>query len=326
MKTVCGTILAAVGLTFSAHSAFDVRDFGATGDGTTMDTASIQSAIDKCGESGGGRVVLANGTFLSGSIRLRTGVELHIDGTARLLASPDIADFPEWKDVKHVKSENLPRGRNACFIFADEAERISITGDGVIAPVMPEIISSCYAEPCLITRHRLTYKFGIRASACVRTERLCERVERTVIDFHAGNIIAVIEAYVTVVLRVAQRSVRDRHRDGDPLLRTGLACNAGLVVAVVGRVILHPQFACTAVEVGHFENEGIHRGRHRLLVNAEIEELGGRDIYALAAGFCLDDRVGFVVRVSVTASGHVQRRRRGIIRQRRSWNSGVHAA
>ena len=202
----------------------------------------------------------------------------------------------------------------------------SITGNGVIAPVVPEIISSRYAEPCLITGHRLTYKFGIRASACVRTERLGERVERTVIDFHAGNIIAVIEAYVTVVLRVAQRSVRDRHRDGDPLLRTGLACNAGLVVAVVGRVILHPQFACTAVEVGHFENEGIHRGRHRLLVNAEIEELGGRDIYALAAGFCLDDRVGFVVRVSVTASGHVQRRRRGIIRQRRSWNSGVHAA
>jgi polygalacturonase len=116
----------------SAHGAFDVRDFGAKGDGTAMDTSSIQSAIDKCGESGGGRVVLANGTFLSGSIRLRTGVELHIDGTARLLASPDITDFPEWKDVKHVKSENLPRGRNACFIFADEAERISITGDGVI--------------------------------------------------------------------------------------------------------------------------------------------------------------------------------------------------
>ena len=131
MKTVCGTILAALAA-LSAHSAFDVRDFGATGDGTTMDTASIQSAIDKCGESGGGRVVLANGTFLSGSIQLRTGVELHIDSTALLLASPDIADFPEWKDVKHVKSVNLPRGRNACFIFADEAERISITGDGVI--------------------------------------------------------------------------------------------------------------------------------------------------------------------------------------------------
>ena len=90
----------------SAYGKFDVRDFGAKGDGVAKDTTAIQSAIDRCGESGGGRVVLANGTFLSGSIRLRTGVELHIDGTARLLASPDIADFPEWKDVRHVKSEN----------------------------------------------------------------------------------------------------------------------------------------------------------------------------------------------------------------------------
>ena len=49
---VCGPILAA-GAALSAHGAFNVRDFGANGDGTTMDTSSIQSAIDKCGESGG---------------------------------------------------------------------------------------------------------------------------------------------------------------------------------------------------------------------------------------------------------------------------------
>ena len=116
-----------------AHGAdFHVRDFGAKGDGATKDTAALQSAIDKCAGSGGGRVVLDDGTFLSGPIRLRTGVDFHIDGTARLLASSDIADFPDWKDVKHVKTENLPRGRNACFIFAEEAERISVTGTGVI--------------------------------------------------------------------------------------------------------------------------------------------------------------------------------------------------
>lgn len=113
-------------------SDYNVYDFGAKGDGTTKDTVALQTAVDQCAAAGGGRVILSNGTFLSGAFRLRSGVDLHIDRTAKLLASPDIADFPEWTDVKHVKSENLPRGRNACFIFADEAERISITGDGTI--------------------------------------------------------------------------------------------------------------------------------------------------------------------------------------------------
>ena len=84
------------------------------------------------GKAGGGRVVLSDGVFLTGPIALKTGVDFHIDKTARLLASPDMADFPDWKDVKHVKTENLPRTRNACVIFADEAERIAITGGGVI--------------------------------------------------------------------------------------------------------------------------------------------------------------------------------------------------
>ncbi len=116
----------------NAAVARDVRDFGAKGDGATKDTAAIQAAIDACLAAGGGQVVLAGGTFLTGAIKLKSGVELHIDRTARLLASPDIADFPDWPDAKHVKTENLARTRNACVIFADEAERIAITGHGVI--------------------------------------------------------------------------------------------------------------------------------------------------------------------------------------------------
>ena len=116
----------------SAAADFNVRDCGAKGDGRTKDTAAIQQAIDACARKGGGRVVLADGTFLSGALRLKSGVDLHVDRTAKLLASPDIADFPDWPDARHVVKDNLPRRRNVAFIFADEAERIAITGGGTI--------------------------------------------------------------------------------------------------------------------------------------------------------------------------------------------------
>ena len=119
--------------TTATGAVFDVRDYGAKGDGVSKDTASIQKAIDAALTAGGGRVLLQRGTFLSGPIRLESGIDLHIDGTASLLASSNIADFKEWSGVKCLAdSSRLPRGRNASFILADGAERISISGDGVI--------------------------------------------------------------------------------------------------------------------------------------------------------------------------------------------------
>ena len=114
------------------HADFLPRAFGAAADGLTKDTAALQAAIDAAGAAGGGRVVLDRGTFLTGAIELRSGVELHIAEGARLLASPDIADFPDWPAPRHVIPGNLPRRRSASVIFADECEGVAITGGGVI--------------------------------------------------------------------------------------------------------------------------------------------------------------------------------------------------
>ena len=110
---------------------YDIRTYGAVPDGTTLNTAAIQSAIDACGAAGGGTVQISGGTYLTGTIELRTGVELHIDAAARLLGSPDCADYPE-KDRRHVDRRKLPRRQSASLIFAEECERIAITGRGTI--------------------------------------------------------------------------------------------------------------------------------------------------------------------------------------------------
>lgn len=111
---------------------YDVRNYGAVGDGKILNTAAIQKAIDDCASKNGGTVLLEDGTYMTGSIILRNNVNLHIEQNAVLLGSPNCEDYPEKKNLKHVISENLPRTRNAAMIFAEECENISITGMGKI--------------------------------------------------------------------------------------------------------------------------------------------------------------------------------------------------
>ncbi len=111
---------------------FDIKDYGAVGDGVTLNTESVQKAIDDCAKNGGGRVLVSGGIFKTGSIVLKSNVDLHIAADGVLLGSEKCEDYPEKENLKHVVSENLPRFRNACLIFAEEAENISITGMGKI--------------------------------------------------------------------------------------------------------------------------------------------------------------------------------------------------
>ncbi len=103
----------------------DVRAFGAKGDGTTDDTAAIQRAIDRGVEQGGGVVVLDRGKFLSGSLILRSHVELHLESTATLLGIADLARY-------HVDPKEPYRILAPSLIFAEGCEHVAITGSGTI--------------------------------------------------------------------------------------------------------------------------------------------------------------------------------------------------
>src|SRR5580693_1152126 len=78
---------------------YNVRDYGAKGDGKTLDTAAVQSAIDACAKDRGGTVLIPAGDFLVGTIELKSNVTLHLAAAGRLLGSSTPGDFSAGKGV-----------------------------------------------------------------------------------------------------------------------------------------------------------------------------------------------------------------------------------
>lgn len=107
---------------------FNLRDFGAVGDGKTLNTQAINNAIKSCSESGGGVVVVPAGIWLTGSIKLESNVNLKLDKGAFIQFSKDIRDFPVIPrfDDKSKKFVISPP------IYSVGANNIAITGEGII--------------------------------------------------------------------------------------------------------------------------------------------------------------------------------------------------
>jgi exo-poly-alpha-galacturonosidase len=83
-----------------------ITDYGAVGDGQTVNTQAIQKAIDTCAAEGGGVVVIPSGTFLSGAIFLKQGVNLHVEKDGVLKGTTQLADYrlvqSRWEGEERV--------------------------------------------------------------------------------------------------------------------------------------------------------------------------------------------------------------------------------
>lgn len=110
---------------------YNVRDFGAKGDGSTLDTAALQAAIDACAADEGGTVLIPAGTFLTGTVELKSNVTLHVAAAGKLLGSGKGSDYHAVDAIPLHGDSTLEDG-NWALLFAVNAMNITIEGPGII--------------------------------------------------------------------------------------------------------------------------------------------------------------------------------------------------
>ena len=110
---------------------YNVRNHGAKGDGTTLDTPALQAAIDACNGDGGGTVLVPEGTFLIGSLELKSNVTLHIAAAGKLLGSAQGKDY-HAVDAIPLKGDSTLEDGNWALIYAVNANNVTIEGPGTI--------------------------------------------------------------------------------------------------------------------------------------------------------------------------------------------------
>jgi polygalacturonase len=98
-----------------------ITDFGAVGDGQTLNTNMIQSAIDFQSSKGGGKVIVPVGEFLTGTIELKSNIHLYLENGSILKGSPNLDHYRRYRN-----------GTQLGVLYTENAERVAITGYGTI--------------------------------------------------------------------------------------------------------------------------------------------------------------------------------------------------
>ena len=139
-------------------NVFNIRDYGATGNGKTLDSKAINKAIEACAKAGGGQVLLPPGRYLSGTVHLKSRVTLYLDAGARLVGTTKLDEYQAPKPPSFMPEAKWGKWHRA-LILADDLEQIAIAGPGAIdgnkvfdAAGEPEQAKKLYEETIALIR------------------------------------------------------------------------------------------------------------------------------------------------------------------------------
>jgi polygalacturonase len=127
--------LLASSLSAQTPNAWDVRSFGAKGDGVTLDTAAVTAAIQACVKQGGGTVYFGPGRYVIGTVQLYSHIHLYLESGAALVGSHDIHDYlpsPSFGFAKNYGVDSTGEGTLLGMLIAKNADDVSIEGQGEI--------------------------------------------------------------------------------------------------------------------------------------------------------------------------------------------------
>lgn len=170
-----------------AATDYNALQQGAVGDGKTLNTKSLQSAIDALHEKGGGQLYFPAGRYLTGSLQLKSNVTLYLEKEAVLLGSTSPYDYPGFSTEKELKVNN--DHFDQALIYAEGAENIGITGEGCIDGQGRELaltIDSLHHTGELVDKHYNTYRKRPNTRPKLLFMRNCRKVELRKTNFRSG--------------------------------------------------------------------------------------------------------------------------------------------
>ena len=181
---LCGLFLCAGTI---AATDYNVLQQGVVGDGKTLNTQSLQSAIDALHAKGGGQLYFPAGRYLTGSLQLKSNVTLYLEKEAMLLGSTSPYDYPGFSTEKELKVNN--DHFDQALIYAEGAENIGITGEGCIDGQGQELaltIDSLHHTGELVDKHYNTYRKRPNTRPKLLFMRNCRKVELRKTNFRSG--------------------------------------------------------------------------------------------------------------------------------------------